>query len=70
MTEADLGILWAKMAAKEGHRKGVPPRFKAPDDHPKKQEIKRLQDEGHTRAQIAAMLGMSKSRISQIAPLT
>ena len=70
MTEADMGILWATMAAKEGHRKGFPAGLKAACEHPRQAEIRRLQAEGKTRLEIARIVGLTPARISQIAPLT
>lgn len=66
-----MGILWASMAAKEGHRRGIPPGANATanPEHPMEQTIRRMQAEGKTRVEIAQIIGMSKSRISQIAPL-
>ena len=66
MTEETMGILWAAMAAREGHRKRLPPSVEIAPDHPKAAQIRRLQAEGKTRAEIARIVSLSASRISQI----
>ncbi len=69
MTEEELGIAWAAMAASEGHKK----RFPRPDvgqgdpsSHPLADTIRDLIEGGKRHYQVAAQLGLSRSRVTQI----
>ncbi len=69
MTEAQLGEEWAKMAAREGHRRAFPRPDVGrgdPSSHPLANTIKKMIESGKRHHEVAAALDLSRSRVSQI----
>ena len=69
MTEAELGIAWAAMAAKEGHKRAMPRPDVGrgdPSAHPLAEIIKAMIEGGKRHYEVAAALNLSRSRVTQI----
>lgn len=66
MTEEEMGIAWAKMAAREGHFPAMPPSTQSQKYHPLLPAIRKLVAQNVTHREIAQRLGISGGRVSQI----
>lgn len=66
MTEAEYGAAMRAMAQREGHMKALPPSPQPRRVDPRETPILAMLDGGVRLDQIAAAMGLSRGRVSQI----